>query len=211
MTSQQFASARGLHQFAKDTVNRVYFDIIGEYKWPWMQSNLGTALGDLELSGERSITPVTQWTQIPVSNPYKDSVDWSTIYYKDQEDQKYSLTVIDWEQFEAGQEYFESHESPKFIVQSADGRSLGLFGFPTENVGKLYYRIWERPSAFNLSTDEIPMPDMHSNVLLDGVLHHLWSFRADTDQAQIAENRFKYGLKKMKQKYTNQSTRARWC
>ena len=210
LTSQQFATTRGLHQFAKDTVNRVYFDIIGEYKWPWMIPNEGTAAGTLELSGERSLIPTSTWITIPVTNPYKDSIEWETIYYKDSEELKYPLKVLSWNEFEEMQEEVEGCNTPKYIVQSADGRGLGLFALPTEKVGKLYYKLWERPSAFTLDTDVIPMPDLHSNVLIDGILHHLWNFRADSEQSQIAYQRFTYGLKKMKQKYTNQTTRMRW-
>lgn len=210
LTAQQFSTARGLQEFAKESINRTYFDIIHEYKWPWMQSVTDNSLGTLELSGERSIVPTDPWTPIPVANPYKDAIDWSSIYYKDSEGDKYSLTVVGWEEYEDNQEYVERGDKPRYIVQSADGRSMGLFGFPTENIGKLYYRIWTRPSKFVNATDEIPMPDIHYNVLVDGALHHMWSFRGNVDQAQLAFGRFEKGISKMKKKYSNQSIRMRW-
>ena len=209
LTSQQFASARGLHQFAKESLNRTYFDMIQEHKWPWMQS-LDASTDTLELSGERSIIPATLWTQIPVDNAYKDAIDWSSIYYRDSNEKKYVLRVIDWEQYEDSQEYIHEATEPRYIIQSADGRSMGLLRLPTEDIGKLYYRIWTRPSRFEFSTDVIPMPDIHFNVLVDGAMHHLWSFRGNVEQAQLAYARFEKGLKKMKLKYGNQTTRIRW-
>ncbi len=212
LTSQQFQSARGLQQFAKEAINRTYFDIVGEYKWPWMHDLTDTSLGTPELSGEKSLVPTTEWTTIPVANPYKDAVDWSTIYYTNADDDKKDLTYLNWEQYQDGQTIIDSLSEPKYIVQSADGRSMGLLPFPTDisNIGKLYYRIWARPSRFEFATDEIPMPDIHYNVLVDGALHQLWSFRGNIEQAQIAYSRFEKGMKKMKQKYTNQTNRAWW-
>ena len=87
---------------------------------------------------------------------------------------------------------------------------MGLFGLPKDPKGKLYYRVWSRPSRFDLALDNIPIPDSHYTVLVDGALHHSWSFRGETEQAQIAYARFEKGMKKMKQKYTNQTTRMRW-
>lgn len=209
LTPTQFSSARGLHQFAKESINRAYFDIVGEYKWPWMQPADGTSLGQRELSGERTTVPTNKWTVLPVPNPYKDVIDWTTIYYVDSEGSRKTLAPVDWEMYETNKEYYETPGEPKYVVQSADGRSMGLIPFPTDNIGKLYYRIWTRPSRFNLESDSIPMPDIHYQVLVDGALHHMWSFRGDVDQAQLAYQRFEKGLKKMKQRYTNQSSRLR--
>lgn len=182
--------------------------MIQEHKWPWMQTqDAGT--DTLELSGERSITPSTTWTQIPVANAYKDAIDWSSIYYRDSAGKKYPLQVIGWEEFEDGQKYIEEYGSIKYLVQSADGRSMGLYSLPTEDIGKLYYRIWSRPSRFTLYDEVIPMPDIHFNVLVDGALHHLWSFRGNVEQAQLAWARFEKGIKKMKLKYGNQTIRMR--
>ncbi len=212
LSEQQLQNARGLHQFVKESINRAYFDIIGEYQWPWMQSeDKDSTSGQLELTGERSITPVTKWTTIPVPNPYKDAIDWSAVYYKDKDGNKLNLKHLTWEEYEDGQQYYDQGNVPKFIVQSADGRSMGLLGFPEEDVGKLYYRVWTRPSRFELALDVVPLPDSHYSVLVDGALHHAWSFRGETEQAQIAYQRYEKGLKKMKQKYTNQSTRMRWA
>lgn len=210
MTAQQFAAARGLQQFAKDSVNRAYFDIVEEHQWPWLQSKDATAVDSLELSGERSIIPLTQWTQIPVDNPYKDAVDWSSIYYRDSEGTKHPLTLVSWDQYEDSQDFIDRETKTCYIIQSADGRSMGLSKLPTENVGKIYYRIWSRPSKFQFATDEVPMPDMHYTALVDGALHHMWSFRGDTNQAAMAEQRFLRRLTKMKRKYGNQSIRMRW-
>lgn len=211
LTEQQHQHARGLHQFVKEAINRAYFDIIGEYQWPWMQPGENDlSNGTPELSGERSIIPTTTWITIPVKNPYKDSIDWSSIYYRDTEGSKVSLKFLSWEEYEDNQDRVDSEGSPKYIVQSADGRSMGLFGLPKDPKGKLYYRVWSRPSRFDLALDNIPIPDSHYTVLVDGALHHSWSFRGETEQAQIAYARFEKGMKKMKQKYTNQSTRMRW-
>lgn len=209
LNSTQFASARGLHQFAKEAINRAYFDMIQEFKWPWMQIG-DNSLGELQDSGERTVVPTSTWTQLPVANPYKDVIDWSTIYYRDGDDNKLYLQYLEWEDFEDFQDTIERMPDPAYIVQSADGRSMGLIPFPDTNIGKIYYRIWTRPSRFSLATDEIPMPDIHFQTLVDGALHHMWTFRGDAEASALAYQRWEKGLRKMKQKYTNQSTRARW-
>jgi hypothetical protein len=212
LTSTQFSSARGLQEFTKEAVNRTYHDIIGEYRWPWMINADKLTEGAAQLSGERTLTPTDIWTVIPVSNPYKDAIDWSTMYYRNLEDEKQWLDVVSWDQFEASQDYYTALTGePQYIVQSADGRSFGLIPQPaTGEEGTLYYKIWARPSRFQYSTDIIPMPDENYSVLVDGALHHLWSFRGNVDQSQLAYARYEKGLKKMKQKYTNQTTRLYW-
>jgi hypothetical protein len=212
MTSQQFAASRGLQQFAKESINRTYFDIVGEYQWPWMHSIDKVSEGEAQLSGEKAVPITDEWTVIPVDNPYKDAVDWSTIYYTDSIGVKVDLKHLSWEEYQDMQDYVDSRSTPQFIVQSADGRSMGLLPFPTDltDFGKLFYRIWSRPSRFTFATDELPIPNSHYTVLVDGAIHHMWSFRGNVEQAQIAYARFEKGLKKMKQKYSNQSTRMRW-
>lgn len=212
LTSQQFPNARGLQQFSKEAVNRTYFDIVGEYQWPWMNDNTDLTLGTPELSGERSLDILDEWTEIPVTNPYKDAVDWSTIYYTNADGEKQNLQFLTWDEYVSNQNYHDARSYVKYIVQSADGRSMGLLPFPEDisGLGKIYYRIWTRPSRFELYSDVIPMPDDHYNVLVDGAIHQLWSFRGNIEQAQLAYARFEKGLKKMKQKYTNQTHRMRF-
>ena len=207
LTQQQFSGARGLQQFAKEAVNRSYFDIAAEFKWPWLQSS-DLSLGTPELSGEKSLVPTDTWSAIPVVNPYRDAIDWSTVYYRDQEENKQYLKHLSWEQYEDNQEYYDNASNTKYIVESADGRSMGLIPFP-ETPGTLYYRIWARPSRFNLYNDEVPLPDMHFATLIDGALHHMWSFRSDVDQAKLAYQRYDQGIKRMKKMYTNQTSRLR--
>jgi len=209
LTSQQFSSARGLHEFAKEAINRTYFDIVGERQWPWMQKGDST-LGTLELTGERSLIPTEMWTLIPVPNPYKDTVDWSTIYWKNAEGDKQALTELTWEQYEDS--VIETEGVPRYIIKSADGTKMGLAPFPKTggDFGKLFYRIWTRPSRFSLPADEVPLPESHYSVLVDGALHHLWSFRGNVEQAQLAYSRYEKGLMKMTLKYRNQLKRMYW-
>lgn len=205
LSPQQFPTARGLQQFAKETVNRTYFDIVAQDQWPWMMNGDDT-LGAKELTGERSIAPLSTWTQIPVTNPYKDTVDWSSIYWKDEDGSKQSLTELNWEQYEDS--VIEDEGVPRYIVKSADGQSMGLLPFPkSDNKGKLYYRIWTRPSRFSLYADEVPLPEQDYTVLIDGALHHMWSFRGNVEQAQLAYARYESGLKRLRRKYKNQLKR----
>lgn len=206
LTSTQFANTRGLQQFAKESINRTYFDIVGETQWPWMQADPVQNLGIKELSGEYSVVPLDIWTIIPVLDPYKDAIDWSTIYYRDNEGTKVDLPWLSWEQYEQGQRNIDEG-GLDFVVQSADGRSIGLPGIDLTSPGKLFYRVWTRPSLFVFATDLLPIPDMHYNVLVDGALHHMWSFRGNIEQAQLAGTRYEAGIKRMKQKYRNQTAR----
>lgn len=214
LTPEQLNSARGLHQFAKEAVNRAYFDIIGESKWPWMQDNdvLNTSLGALELSGERSLEITSQWTPIPLDNAYTDVLDWSSIYFRDNENNRFELRELTWEEYEDYLDYIETLDTtePRLIVKSADGRSIGLFPLPDITTpGRLYYRIWSRPSRYTLATDIVNLPDQDYNVLVDGALTYLSTFRSDNDAASISYNRYKEGIKRMKRKYGNQGNKLR--
>lgn len=214
LTPEQLNSARGLHQFAKEAVNRAYFDIISEAKWPWMQNSSDeVTLGTLELSGERSVLVTSQWMPLPLDNPYADSLDWSSIYYRDSENLRYPLAQVTWEEYEDKLDFIEgmNKDDPKLIVQSADGRSMGIFPVPETSIGRLYYRIWARPSRYSLSTDVVNLPDADYNVLIDGALAYLSTFRSDGEAANIEYLRYEKGIKRMRRKYGNQGTRLRWA
>lgn len=206
LTEQQFQAARGLQQFAKEAVNRAYHDVAQEFQWPWLQETTSA----LTLSGEKALVPTGEWTPIPVLDPYRDAIDWSSIYYKDSEDKRYSLVRLTWEEYEDNKEYYDGRSAARYIVESADGRSMGLIPYPETNIGTLYFRYWKRPTRFQYHSDEITIPDMHYNVIIDGALHHLWSFRGNVEQAQLAYARFEKGIKQLKLKYTNQSSKLRW-
>lgn len=216
LTSAQFGNARGLQQFAKDAVLRAYLDIMVEYKWPWQIGNdIVGAQDRLERTGERSIEVSEKWIDILVDNPYQDAVDWSSIYYiaNDSQETRVNLPWLTWEQYDDFEEYVETREAryPDYVIQSADGRKMGLAPYNEEmNGGRLYYRIYWRPTVYTESSEEINLPDIHFPVLVDGALHHLWSFRGDTEQSQIAYQRFEKGIKRMKQQYSNQTQRLRW-
>jgi len=216
LTSAQFGAARGLQQFAKDAVLRSYLDIMGEQKWPWQLGNdLPGTTDTLQREGTRSLVVSERWNDILVDNPYKDAVDWSAIYYvaNDEQETRLTLPFLTWEEYEDFYDYVETRnpQYPSYIVQSADGRKMGLAPYSEDmNGSTINYRVWWRPTLYTESTDDINIPDIHYPVLVDGALHHLWSFRGDNEQAQIAYARYEKGIKKMKIKYGNQTKRLRW-
>lgn len=212
LTPQQINTARGLHQFVKESINRAYTDIVNDGStWPWLQAGSGTVLTK-ELSGETSLVPQAMWTLIPVVNPYKDAVDWSSIYYRNKDNDKQSLTFLTWEEFEDFQDYVEGFTGePRFIVQAADGKSIGLYPTPeSADMGKLFFRVWTRPLRYNLAEDEVNFPEQYYNVIINGALSYVNDFRSDQDQANVYLQRFNIGLKQLKQRFGNQGSRLRF-
>ena len=217
LTALQVPSARGFQQYVKNAVNRSYLDIVNtpEAKWPWLV-NSDTAPAGQTLSGVKTIrtTIGTQWYPIPLDDPYKDLVDWVTIYLEDTEGNRVDVEGITWNEFQQyntvrGEVNLQSE--PIFAIQSADGRSIGIFPFNTREVYDIRYRLWNRPARFNNADDQIPIPDQFSNVLVDGAAHYAWRFRENIEQAQFSFQKFERGVKDMKRIYGNQaSDRMRW-
>ncbi len=215
LTAQQLPTARGLHQFTKNAVNRAYLDIVNtpEAKWPWLQEgDVSTELPTKQLSGEKTIvTTGDAWYIIPVTDPYKDVVDWEHIYLLDPKGNRVTIKAVTWAEFSNYRDLVpEDSGEPQFIVQSADGRSMGLYP-NTDDIYQIKFRLWVRPSRFQYPDDIVPLPDQFSNVLANGAAHYVWRFRENLDQANFSFQMFERGVKDMKRVYGNQSMyRLRW-
>lgn len=212
LSPQQLNTARGLHLHVKNSVNRAYLDIINtpEAKWPWLQKSDSQPQGSV-LSGERSIPTVLgqEWYMIPVTDPYKDVVDWENIYLLNDEGNKLDLVGLSWPEYQDLPDLIEGE--PRFVVQSADGKSLGIVPVPQDKTYTIKFRVWERPSRFKNFSDVVPIPEQFSNVLIDGATHYVWRFRENLDQANFSFQKFERGVKDMKRNYGNQSIRRlRW-
>ncbi|WGH49910.1 hypothetical protein [Pseudoalteromonas phage vB_PtuP_Slicky01] len=215
MSEQQLPTARGLHQFTKNAVNRAYLDIINtpDSKWPWLQvGDLSTAIPAKQLSGENTIiTTGDEWYPIPVTDPYKDVVDWENIYLVDPKGNRLTVKAMTWTDFS---DYLDLVSNvagePQFIVQSADGRSMGLYP-NSDTTYQIKFRLWVRPARFQFASDIVPIPDQFSNVLVNGATHYVWRFRENLEQANFSFQMFERGVKDMKRIFSNQSLRRlRW-
>lgn len=211
LTAQQLATARGLHYNVKNSVNRAYLDIVNtpESTWPWLQS-IDTSTPETTLSGEKTITTIidTELYQLPLTDPYKDLVDWDTVYLKDSKGGRSDIPVLSWPEYQTYKTNLGLVEggAPRVIYQSADGKSLGVYPKPDGlETYTVYYRAWERPMRYTNALDVIPLPDQFSNVLIDGASHYVWRFRENLDQASFSYQKFTAGVKQMKQVYGDQS------
>lgn len=217
LTATQLESARGLHLYAKNSVNRAYLDLVNtpEAKWPWLQSQ-DQQQQQAVLSGVKSLPTIYDQAlyELPLVDPYKDLVDWDNIYLENDLGNRVDVGVLSWPEF---QDYLERRGStdakgePNIVYQSADGRSLGIHPVPHDKDYTIKFRAWERPSRFTKATDIVPLPDQFSNVLVDGASHYVWRFRENIDQASFSFQKFERGVKDMKRVYGNQSIqRLRW-
>lgn len=217
LSPQQLPTARGLHQFTKNAVNRAYLDIVNtpDAKWPWLQAgDISLDTPDKQLSGEKTlVTYGEEWYPIPVEDPYKDVVDWDNIYLKNSKGERVTVKSMTWSYFNEyldGRGNREAVGEPEMIVQSADGRSLGLYPNPEEPY-TICFRVWTRPARFKNAEDIIPLPDQFSNILVNGAAHYVWRFRENLEQANFSFQMFERGVKDMRRIYSNQSlNRLRW-
>ncbi len=217
LTSSQLDSARGLHLYAKNAVNRAYLDIVNtpEAKWPWLQAQDQQQTQAI-LSGINKLPTIfdQELYEIPLTDPYKDLVDWDNIYLTDEAGNRLDIGILSWPEY---QDYLERRSTeglkgePSLIYQSADGRSIGIHPVPSDKTYNINYRAWERPARFTSAVTVVPLPEQFSNVLVDGASHYVWRFRENIDQATFSFQKFERGVKDMKRVYGNQSIqRLRW-
>lgn len=218
LDASQLTTARGLHRYVMNSVNRTYLDIVNtpESKWPWLQTqDVDINNPDLVLSGEQTIVTVgDEWYQIPVQDPYKDVIDWDNIYILDPEGTRVTVHTLSWTEYSTLKDRKALHDTgtPRYIIQSPDGRSMGIFPNPEEDEQHLIkFRLWQRPSRFNNADDVVPIPDQFSNVMIDGASHYAWRFRENIEQASFSFQKFERGVKDMKRVFGNQSRqRLKW-
>lgn len=210
MTEQQLLAARGLQQFAKDTVNRAFFDISNEStKWPWLQQK-----NDIAPEQEiRKLTIGTQWYDTEVTTTgVTQEPDWFTFLLVDKDLTSTDPLVIaskptivknlqyitydEWIANRRIQDLTQGTGEPQYIVKYGSGK-YGVSPVPDKEYC-LTYNVRSHAVRFTSATQIIPIPEEFINVLVSRIKYYLWLFKENDVQAKFSLGEYQQGLINMK-------------
>lgn len=210
MTEQQLANARGLQQFAKETVNRAFFDISSESeKWPWLQQTI-TSVPEQEI---RKLVIGTQWYDTePLVGGLRQEPDWFTFLLTDKDltstnpviiaskptivkNLKY-ITYDEWIANFRTDDFAGNTGEPEYIIKYGTGK-FGLSPVPDKEYC-VAYNVRSQAVRFRLATDVIPIPEDFVNVLVSRIKYFLWLFKENDVQAKFSLGEYQSGLINMK-------------
>jgi hypothetical protein len=210
MTEQQLANARGLQQFAKEAVNRAFFDISNEsVKWPWLQMKADSA-PEQEI---RKLTIGTQWydTEILTGGQTQEP-DWNTFLLTDKDllstdpevlNKKPELvrnlgflTYDEWITKYRMDDFSGRTGTPQFVIKYGSGK-FGFSPVPDKEYC-VAYNVRSHAVRFKNALDVIPIPEEFITVLVSRIKYYLWLFRENDVQAKFSMGEYQTGLINMK-------------
>ena len=203
LTSATFLASRGLQQFAKESVNRAYFDISNQsLKWPWLQNPVSNSAD----TTVRAVTQGIQWYDINFNALHLEA-DWNTFLITDVDPAGLSipsivqnLPMITYDTWIAKyriQDYLDTAQSvPRYVIKHPSGK-FGLSPVPDKNYW-VEHNVSNSAIRFTLPTDVIPFPEEFSTVLIARIKYYLWLFRENKEQADFSKGEYTDGLATMK-------------
>ncbi len=211
LTQQQFVDARGLQKFARETINRSYFDVsAASTEWPWLQEQTA----DTANTEIRKLPALQVWHDIKlVDTGIKVAADWDTFLITEKDLESTDPEVIasipevvrmlpmityeEWmNKFRADDFSQENAAIPQYVIRHPSGK-FGLSPAPDKDYW-VEFNIHNSAVRFTDPLDEIPFPEEFANVLVARCAYYLWKFRENHDQAKSSDKEYTSALKDMK-------------
>jgi len=211
LTQQLFLTSRGLQQFAKEAVNRSFFDISNEStKWPWLQDQVAN-------TANTEVTKVNKgqvWYEInPLTIGNKVEVEWDTFLITDKDLQSVDPLVIasvpkiarslqyityeEWMSTYRAKDFDKQNSGvPSYVIRYPSGK-FGMSPSPDKDYW-VEYNVSNSAIRFTEPNTEIPFPEAYLNVLVSRCAYYLWKFRENLEQANMAKGEYRDALTNMK-------------
>ena len=217
LSSSTFATAVGVQQHVKDSVNKAYLDIVNyEPQWPFLSSGesgttdpmYGNVVVDT-VAGQRFYE--LKAASDSITTDY-GSVDWDNFYLTtvgvDGESAPYTgnnleyCTLEQWKRFRRNSENLDdadtqNHGVPNIIIRSPDSRKFGLSPIP-DKVYKVWFYAYDLPTKLDGYGDTLVFPDVYAPVLLARARYYIWQFKDNPQAAAFALDDYKKGLRSMR-------------
>jgi len=224
LTSSTFATATGIQNFVKNSINKSLNDIANEE--PQLPFFAVAASGGTDpFYGNVTVetTAGTRWYLLKsgssnITTDYS-SVDWDDFYITtinvSGETAPYVskglefITLEDWTRYFRDSENSDDADSqnygePKYVIRSPDHRKFGLSPLP-DKVYNVHFYAYTAPTALSAYSDEIVFPDQYANVITARARYYVWQFKESPQQAAFALDDYKKGLRHMKSNLINPS------
>ena len=222
LTSATFASAKGIQNFVKESINKSINDIANEE--PQLPFFAVAASGETDpFYGNVTVASVagTRWYTLKagsssITTDYS-SIDWDDFYLTtinvSGESAPYVskglsfLTLEDWTRYYRDSENADDSDSqnygePQYVIRSPDHRKFGLSPIP-DKVYNVHFYAYNAPTALSAYSDEIVLPDQYANVITAKARYYVWQFKESPQQAAFALDDYKKGMKQMKSNLIN--------
>jgi hypothetical protein len=207
LTSATFASAKGIQNFVKESINKSLNDIANEE--PQLPFFAVAASGGTDpFYGNVTVASVagTRWYTLKagsssITTDYS-SIDWDDFYLS-------FLTLEDWTRYYRNSENSDDADSqnygePQYVIRSPDHRKFGLSPIP-DKVYNVHFYAYSAPTALSAYSDEIVLPDQYANVITARTRYYVWQFKESPQQAAFALDDYKKGMRQMKSNLINPS------
>lgn len=199
LTTSNFSSATGFYSFAKDAVNSSIRHINQEeFEWPWnhVENTESLTAGVVRYSFPGDLKTINMNS---VRIKRNDTLNIATTHLK-------NMSYEEWVEKHADTEYNTQTSirgKPTHVVRTPS-REYIIYPNPDQNYEIVYeyYRL-----GFNLSRhDDVPsLPAQYRHVIVDGAMYYAYQFRADTQMAQIAQQRFEESIKYLRSQHINRT------
>jgi hypothetical protein len=189
LTSANFTTSRGFQTQCKNAINSaVRFVNQQEYTWPFNHAS----------NDETLVVGQTRYN-LPTSTKL---VDYETFRIRKSDSLNVVATplkVIDYKEYIdrfVGQEDDTTLGNvPKYIFRTPDNK-YGLVPYP-DKAYTLTFDYYTYPEDLSASSDVPTIPERFRSIIVDGACMYGYEFRGETGQFQLAEERFKQGVKNM--------------
>ena len=226
LTSATFASATGIQNFVKNSINKSINDIANEE--PQLPFFAAATSGETDpFYGNVTVatTAGTRWYLLKsgsssITTDYS-SIDWDDFYITTINVSGESspfvsrglrfITLDDWTRYLRDAENdddadTQNHGEPKYVIRSPDHRKFGLSPIP-DKVYNVHFYAFSKPTALSAHSDEIVLPDQYANVITARTRYYVWQFKESPQQAAFALDDYRKGLRYMKSNLINPTPR----
>jgi len=189
LTASNFNSARGFQIQCKNAVNASIRQINQQkYGWPFNH----------ETHNETLVAGTTRY-DIPTNAKH---VDYDTFRIRGDSGlnvEGRNLDQIDYKEYL--NKYVEQEDEtdvgsiPVYVFETPDN-NYGLYPYPDEAY-TLTFEYYKIPDSLTAATDVPTIPERFRHVIADGAVMYGFQFRGETQQYQLAQQRFEEGIKDM--------------
>lgn len=217
LTSSSFASAVGIQQHVKDSINRAYLDIVNEEpQWPFLALNLSGETDPMygnvyveTVAGQRwynlkpaSSSLVTDYGYIDWDNFYLTTVGVSGETAPYEARNLRFTTIEEWKDYRRISENLDDADTQQYgvpdrVIKSPDNRKFGLSAIP-DKVYRIWFYAYTLPTELSEFGDETVFPNTYKPVLLNRARYYIYQFKESPQFSAFALEDYKRGLRLMK-------------
>jgi len=222
LTSANFASAVGLQQFVKDSVNKAIFDIANEEpQLPFFSAGVSGSTDPFYGNVTVASVAGTRWYLLKagsssITTDYA-SIDWDDFYLTtinvSGESAPYvskslKFTTLDeWKTYHRDSENEDDatdqvYGEPVRVIRSSDNRKFGLSPIP-DKVYNVHFYAFNPPTKLSAHGDTVVFPEQYTNTITARVRYYVWQFKESPQQAAFALEDYKKHMRHMKSNLIN--------